>query len=168
MRVLLCRLQEFLINTRRNIVSQELSQQYTGSVDNQAPMVFCVGNAMYRDNRYLVSEVSRQFLQLSGIPTLRQYCISIVSENQHRIATRFMRHDVPRLLNDIDLWLQSGTDTFDAERRANATRTMNGLEERLISVRSSLLHLLTGMTKAKLTELAWQHIVSAHGVSSAP
>lgn len=153
MRLLFRRLQEFLINTRNNIVSQQISQHYTGTVDNQIPRVFCVGNTMYRENRYLDTEISRQYLRLSGIPNLRQYCISIVSDNQHRIATRFMRHDVPRLLNDIDLWLQSGADTFDAEQRANAIRAMNGLEERLISVRASLLHLLLGMTKAKLTEL---------------
>ena len=165
---LICRLQTFLITNRNELVSQSLRQEYGGVMTNRTPMVFCVSNTMYWKYRHATCATALQFLQLSGIIGLRQYSISMVSDNQHRIATRFMRHDVPSLLSDIELWLHSGADTLDAERRARITRTMNGLEHRLISVRTSLLRLLVGVTKARLTELAGRDIECANSISYAP
>lgn len=81
-----------------------------------------------------------------------------MSNTQYRTATRFMRHRVPNLLSNIELWLRSGADTLDAEQRATITRTMDELEDRLTSVRASLLRLLVRVTKAKLTELAFPHV----------
>lgn len=93
-----------------------------------------MSNKIYREKRQLSGDVSLPFLQLSGILDLRRYCVSIVSANQHRVACTFMQKDVPKLLGDIELWLQSGADTLDAEQRQAATRTLSKLRTQLTKV----------------------------------
>lgn len=96
--------------------------------------VFCVSNHIYKEQRYLPRSEAQRHLHLSGIPALRKFCISVVSESQHRAAKQFMRVSVPAVIGNVGLWLQSGVDTVDAERRLAITRTLDEMERRLVSV----------------------------------
>ena len=74
------------------------------------------------------------FLNLSGILSVRRQCISIVGDSQHRIATGFMHDDIPALLGEIELWVQSGAGTMTAERRLAIRQLLDTLDERLTNV----------------------------------
>lgn len=74
------------------------------------------------------------YLQLSCILEVRKYCISIVANSQRRIATRYMRDEIPDLLAQLELWVQSGAGSADAERKEVVRCTLNELESRLKKV----------------------------------
>ncbi len=45
-----------------------------------------------------------------------------------------MTDNVPAVIERVGLWLQSGVDTVDAERKLAITRTLNEMEGQLVSV----------------------------------
>lgn len=96
--------------------------------------VFCVSNHIYKDQRDLPKSEAQRHLHLSGIPALRKFCVSVVSESQYRAAKQFMRVTVPAVIGNVGLWLQSGVDTVDAERRLAIIRTLDEMERQLVSV----------------------------------
>lgn len=96
-------------------------------------------------------EKALPLLQLSGILAIRRHCMRIVSESQLRIATEYLRGDIPSLLSNIQLWVQSGAGSAAAEQREDIRRALDALEARLRSV-SKLCALfrfdsLTGVTE---------------------
>ncbi|KAF4962888.1 hypothetical protein FSARC_9044 [Fusarium sarcochroum] len=74
---------------------------------------------------------SMRFLNLSGILLVRKHCISIVAHSQRRIATRYMKDEIPALLADIELWVQSGARTATEERREALCQSLNNIEQHL-------------------------------------
>lgn len=42
-----------------------------------------------------------------------------------------MKHMIPALVRDVDLWVQSGLGTMTAERKQNVREALNTLEGRL-------------------------------------
>ncbi len=97
--------------------------------------VFCVSNRIYKEKRDLPKSEAQGHLQLSGIPALRRFCISVVSESQYRVASQFITVKVPAVIEAVALWLQSGSDNVDAERKLAIIRTLDDMESRLSSVR---------------------------------
>jgi len=130
------RLKEYLINTRNANVMETLNRVYQEKVPSSGLKVFCVSNTEYWDHRNSPKDVALPFLQLSGIFTIRKHCISMVASSQHRIAIKYIQDDIPALLKDIELWVQSGAGTINAEQKEKAREALNTVEARLKRVRT--------------------------------
>jgi len=57
--------------------------------------------------------------------------MSIVSDSQLRIATEYLQGDIPNLLSNVQLWVQSGAGSADAEQKEETRRALDELEARL-------------------------------------
>lgn len=96
--------------------------------------VFCVSNKMYWDNRDVQADKARPYLQLSGIIDARRHCVSIVAECQLEAARSFIADEIPSLLSQVDLWVQSGARDSTKERRDVLKDVLDNLEQSLRSV----------------------------------
>ncbi|RKL48075.1 hypothetical protein BFJ70_g2433 [Fusarium oxysporum] len=123
------RLKEYLITTRNRIIIDSLTNTYAGRVTDSR--VFCVSNTIYWQNRTARKSEAERYLHLSGILQVRKHCISIVANSQRRIATQYMKDQIPALLADIELWVQSGARTASEERREALCQTLDSVERRL-------------------------------------
>jgi hypothetical protein len=99
--------------------------------------VFCVSNTDYWEHRDQPKESAFPLLSLSGIIELRRHCVSLLEDDQLRIATKYIRDDIPAILSDIALWVQSGTESVNTERRETVRETLDALEARLRRVNMS-------------------------------
>uniref|UniRef100_A0A0D2XYF0 Uncharacterized protein n=1 Tax=Fusarium oxysporum (strain Fo5176) TaxID=660025 RepID=A0A0D2XYF0_FUSOF len=122
-------LKEYLITTRNRIIIDSLTNTYAGRVTDAR--VFCVSNTIYWQNRNARKSEAERYLHLSGIMQVRRHCISIVANSQRRIATQYMKDQIPALLADIELWVQSGARTASEERREALCQTLDSVERRL-------------------------------------
>ncbi|CAM1503171.1 Fc.00g079470.m01.CDS01 [Cosmosporella sp. VM-42] len=124
-------LQTYLVRTRNTFVTRELRAKYNQRAADNEIKIFCVSNKFYWDHREEPRNISRPFLDLSGIIELRKHCVSIVANTQRRIATRYMKDEIPAFLAQVDLWVQSGARTASEERREAICRTLDKIERRL-------------------------------------
>lgn len=116
---------------RNDITKSKLRKNYQDKVPGRMLEVFCVSNTKYWEYRNEpITDALRQ-LQLSGILAVREHCMEMVSESQRRMAEHYMKHSIPALLRNVDLWVQSGLGTMTAERKQNIRDTLNSLEGRL-------------------------------------
>jgi len=93
--------------------------------------VFCVSNADYWEHRASPKDDALPFLQLSGILSVRKHCISMVASSHLRAAMKYLNDDIPVFLGDIELWVQSGAGSVDAERREEIRQTLSTVEASL-------------------------------------
>ncbi|KAF4971538.1 hypothetical protein FZEAL_9822 [Fusarium zealandicum] len=124
-------LKTYLVTTRNTFVTRELRGRYNERVATDEIKVFCVSNKDYWDHREEPKQTSGPFLQLSGILQVRKYCISIVANSQRRFATQYMRDQIPALVAQVDLWVQSGARSASEERREALCRTLDEVERQL-------------------------------------
>lgn len=129
------RLKEFLITTRNRDVEAKLQHRYHTLIAGNALRVFCISNSEYWDQRGLPRDDALPCLHLSGIIGLRRHCIAIVAHSQLRAAAQYIRDDVPALLGDADLWVQSGAGSADAERKQLVIQALDMVKDRLNRVR---------------------------------
>jgi hypothetical protein len=129
-------LQSYLIRTRNDMVRTQLQEAYSDRVPGNNPPVFCVSNFLYWHHRSGPRDISRPFLDLSGILEVRRHCISIVAESQLAAATEFMRKRIPALLEPLQLWVQSGAGTLSAERKVAIRAALDEVERKLRKVRA--------------------------------
>jgi hypothetical protein len=94
-----------------------------------------VSNIDYWSYRDLPKDLSWDFLELSGMIEVRTHCISIVAESQHRAATLYMQRQIPALLDSLQLWVQSGSGSYSAERKIAIRHTLENVERTLRRVR---------------------------------
>ncbi|KAF5644498.1 hypothetical protein F52700_2498 [Fusarium sp. NRRL 52700] len=120
-------LKQYLITNRNRIITDSLNTTYA----NRVTRVFCVSNTIYWQNRTAKKSEAKRHLDLSGILQVRKHCISIVANSQRRIATQYMKDQIPALLADIELWVQSGARTASEERREALCQTLDSVERRL-------------------------------------
>ncbi|KAH6633922.1 hypothetical protein B0J18DRAFT_414751 [Chaetomium sp. MPI-SDFR-AT-0129] len=146
-------LQRYLITTRNDKVEARLLAKYRGKIPGGNLHVFCASNTLYwekRDSRPL--GVTIRFLELSGIIPIRRHCMGLVSQNQLRIATKYLRDDIPNLLSKVELWVQKGAGTADAEKKRAVREALDQLEgqlrRRLDGVTSPLNNLGRRLTDA--------------------
>lgn len=99
--------------------------------------VFCVSNRLYWDERHKPRDVALPSLQLSGILALRSHCLKIVADSQLSIAKSFIHNDIPALLGEATLWVESGAGSACAEQKRQIHDTLNIIEARLKRVRKS-------------------------------
>lgn len=146
------RLHKYLVETRNSTVTGQLVQHYQREISDGRLRVFCVSNKDYRENRAEPKDQALPFLQLSGILAVRKHCLSIVAESQLRIVTKYVRDDIPALLGDVELWVQSGAGTADAEQKRVVRETLNTLESRLQEVSSVVVGCAAYHSRADYTE----------------
>ncbi|KAF6831532.1 Nuclear GTPase SLIP-GC 3 [Colletotrichum plurivorum] len=113
----LFRLKQYLIETRNTFVVTHLVDHYSGQIDLDEPKVFCVSNTEYWSKRSEPKDLALPSLQLSGILTLRKHCLSIVADTQLKSAITFVCSDIPALLDDVALWVESGAGSANSERK---------------------------------------------------
>ncbi len=130
------RLQEYLIDTRNDIVTQQLRRNpaYRAQGEGSSLKVFCVSNLIYRDNRDKPREEALLHLKLSGILAVREHCVGVVAEAQYRAALLYIQHKVPALLDNIRLWVEAGSGSLSAERKLAIRNAVEGAERELKKV----------------------------------
>lgn len=95
---------------------------------------FCVSNTDYWTHRDLSKDDFQPYLELSGISKIRKHCIAMVANSQLRIANNYLKKDIPALLSDVELWVQSGAGNMSIERKSQIRETLNTLEKKLKDV----------------------------------
>lgn len=127
----LFRLQSYLVTTRNSEMTRKLQAQYTLPQSDESVKVFCVSNASYWEVRDKGRDAALPVLQLSGILELRKNCISIVANSQRKIATRYMKDEIPALLAQIQLWVRSGAGSATVERKEAIRNNLEALKSGL-------------------------------------
>lgn len=125
---------EYIATTRNEEVGRTLDETYRDEVPEGLLRVFCISNLFYWDHRNKPKEEATPFLTLSGILGLRRHCIAVVGDSQCRIATNYIRNEIPGLFADVNLWVQSGSGTLDAERRREVREALDTLDAGLTRV----------------------------------
>lgn len=131
------RLTEYVVTTRNTSVTASIAALYGPRVAGGV-RVFCTSNKMYWDHRYKPRDEALPHLQLSGIIAVRRHCLSLVVESQLRITTNYIQNDIPALLEDVGLWVESGAGTMDAERKRIVRQALDAMEDRLRRVTSTI------------------------------
>ncbi|KAF3807254.1 hypothetical protein GCG54_00008709 [Colletotrichum gloeosporioides] len=125
------KLKEYLMQTRNAMVTSQLLTTYRNKVPGGNLAVFCVSNRLYWDERDKPRDVALPSLQLSGIPALRSHCLGIIADSHLSIAKSFIENDIPALLGEATLWVESGAGSARAEQKHQIRDTLNLIESRL-------------------------------------
>ena len=137
---MIIRLQKYLIVTRNGIVEARLLRHYSRRLRGGNLHVFCASNTLYWEKRGARPlHVTIPVLELSGIVAIRRHCMGLVSESQLRIATTYLRDDIPNLISRVELWVQSGAGTATAERKRAVREALDQLEVELRRVSKWIL-----------------------------
>jgi hypothetical protein len=86
---------------------------------------------MYWENRQKPRHTAQRYLELSGIIDLRRHCLSIVSSIQHQAAMMYITSNIPALLSEVELWVQSGAESQGAEQRRILRDTLDLVEDKI-------------------------------------
>lgn len=86
---------------------------------------------MYRDHRKKPKTVALPLLELSGILEVRKHCLSIVAESQLRAATEYLTNAIPAILGSLELWVESGSGTVEAEKKRVVREQLEEIENAL-------------------------------------
>ncbi|ETS82271.1 hypothetical protein PFICI_07273 [Pestalotiopsis fici W106-1] len=125
-------LKHYLVTSRNEKVTKSLVDRYQNELSGDTELkVFCTSKDDYWSKHDLPRDEALPLLGLSGIITLRRHCVSIVSEGQYQSAVRFMQHDVAALLADVELWIQLGAPSLDAEKKKEIRDTVDAIERRI-------------------------------------
>jgi hypothetical protein len=125
---LLSSMNELLIRARNKEVKSKLQAKYSEHFLPRLMPVFCIDNAYYEEQDF------PQAVNMSGIPDLRRYCLSLPGRALFRSADAFLETRLPALVNSLDIWLEAahsaGTQSFsnllDAEKVHDALDSMLG------------------------------------------
>ncbi|KAH0425848.1 hypothetical protein CcaCcLH18_10717 [Colletotrichum camelliae] len=124
-------LKTFLIETRNADVTKKLQASYRNKVRGGVVHVFCISNTEYWSKAMLPKDEAIPSLQLSGIIALRKHCLSIIADSQLRLATKFVTNDIPALLGETGLWVESGAGSASAEQKSAVRKTLENIERQL-------------------------------------
>ncbi|KAL2860560.1 hypothetical protein BJX68DRAFT_261492 [Aspergillus pseudodeflectus] len=119
-------LEQHLIEARNTSVTTALLDQYQQDVK-----VYCVSSKLYSDHRRDSREQTHKYIQLSGIPGLRQYCQSVPAEAQLRATSGFLTNRVPGLLLSLSQWVLAGANPLTVERAATLRRVLDEAQRTL-------------------------------------
>ncbi|KAK2739133.1 hypothetical protein CKAH01_18700 [Colletotrichum kahawae] len=120
-----------LVETRNAEVTKKLQAGYRDKIRAGIVHVFCVSNTDYWSKAMLPKDEAIPSLQLSGIIALRKHCLSIIADSQLRLATKFVANDIPALIGDAGLWVESGAGSADAEQKSAVRKTLDKIERQL-------------------------------------
>ncbi|RNJ57861.1 hypothetical protein D7B24_005503 [Verticillium nonalfalfae] len=102
-------------------------------------------------------------MNLSGIPALRRHCIGLVADAQSREVLNYIQKDIPALISELDIWVQNGAGTLDAERRRAIREVVNAVEHGIQSAlnkNSSRIRTISSLANATFESKVYkdQHI----------
>ncbi|EEY16449.1 conserved hypothetical protein [Verticillium alfalfae VaMs.102] len=171
----LARLSTFLIESRNRQVIEQLRSQYSSSVPNGDLEVHCVSNTLYSDKRDKTRDEALPFINLSGIPALRRHCIGLVADAQSREVLNYIQKDIPALISELDIWVQNGAGTLDAERRRDIREVVNAVEHGIQSAlnkNSSRIRTISSLANAtfesKVYKVTYKMFCGNFGYHSTP
>jgi hypothetical protein len=99
-----------LIQARNEKVKENLQAGYAEHFSPKRMPVFCIDNVYYQEQE------SPQAVDLSGIPDLRRYCLSLPGRALFRSADTYLETRLPALINSLEIWLDAahtaGTQSF--------------------------------------------------------
>ncbi|KAK2045699.1 hypothetical protein LZ31DRAFT_540968 [Colletotrichum somersetense] len=124
-------LKKYLIENRNAAVSRGLRKDYGERNPDRTLQVFCVSNTEYWARRRLSKDEALPSLHLSGIIALRKHCLAVIGDSQLRIARGFVANDLPALLGDVALWIESGAGSASAEQKRTVREALDKVERRL-------------------------------------
>ncbi|KAF2168763.1 hypothetical protein M409DRAFT_20780 [Zasmidium cellare ATCC 36951] len=124
-------LSDLMINGRNDDVLRQLRNEDNLVSPNRAVLAFCISNTIWWKHRNDLDGQSSRWLELSGIPRLRQYCIGLVSRNQISIAMSFIELDVSTLLSDVGSWVLTGAGNLTGEQRLRLREILDEFETNL-------------------------------------
>ncbi|KAL8387202.1 hypothetical protein RB599_002409 [Gaeumannomyces hyphopodioides] len=103
-------LTRYVIKNRNEDVAEALQRKFSKRLAAGArPLnIFCVSNKLYWDNRNRESGGALPYLELSGILSLRQHCLSLVGRAQHAHALGYINDSVQGLIASTKLWVETG------------------------------------------------------------
>lgn len=127
-------LKRYAIEMRNAYVVGRLQETYQDHTAAETLHIFCVSNTMYWEQRMAEKSVAEPFLNLSGIIAIRKHCTAMVAASQLRTSNSFLDNDVPALLSEIELWVQSGLGSNSAEQKEAVRRVLYTFEEQLQKV----------------------------------
>ncbi|OJD13291.1 hypothetical protein AJ78_06233 [Emergomyces pasteurianus Ep9510] len=90
-----------LFATARN---RDISRKLGSIYAHARPTVFCVDTKLYRTAWNL------EAVEVSGIPSLRQFCYRIPAQALYNSAHNFLHNSLPSLVRSLDLWYESGRE----------------------------------------------------------
>ncbi|KAK2825704.1 hypothetical protein FQN49_007451, partial [Arthroderma sp. PD_2] len=105
------RLKEANINHLRLFVKErnrQVRQRLTQSLRNK-----CAGtniNIFFTDSGHYHEPTNLQEVEISGIPTLRQFCYRIRADALYVSANNYLTNSLPALVHSLELWVESGTN----------------------------------------------------------
>jgi len=126
------------MTTRNRKIGDLLQVTYGDRVTDGVLNVFCVSNRDYEQNRKKARDVALPYLHLSNIIDVRRHCISLVAQSQLRAAERYMNDQIPTLLGSVALWVQSGSEQANVQRKEEIRATLSTVERELRNVRNPL------------------------------
>lgn len=127
-------LKKYAIDMRNAYVVGRLRETYEDHTAADTLHIFCVSNTMYWEKRMAELSVAEPFLKLSGIIAIRKHCTAMVAASQLRTSSSFLDNDVPTLLSEIELWVQSGLGSSSAEQKEAVRGILDSVEEQLQKV----------------------------------
>ncbi|KAL4941621.1 hypothetical protein BDV06DRAFT_194026 [Aspergillus oleicola] len=130
-------LKRLLMESRNELAIGWLSTRYQPNAK-----VFCVSSRLYTDHRGDFREQATEYIRLSGIPELRQYCQLVPAAAQFKATSTFLQNHVPALLLSLNQWVLAGSNNVTAERAQSLRRVLEDsqrvLQLRLLSRDSCL------------------------------
>lgn len=130
-------LKRYAIETRNAYVEGRLRETYQNHITAETLHIFCVSNTIYWEKRMDEISVAQPFLKLSGIIAIRKHCTAMVAASQLRTSNIFLNNDVPALLSDLELWVQSGSGSTSAEQKEAVRNVLDKAEGQLHKVHCS-------------------------------
>ncbi|KAG7103547.1 hypothetical protein HYQ46_011563 [Verticillium longisporum] len=145
------KLKTFLIESRNRQVIEQLRSQYGSIMPSGHLEIHCVSNTLYGDKRDKTRDEALPFITISGIPALRRHCIGLVADAQSREVLNYIQKDIPALISELDIWVQNGAGTMDAERRRAIREVVNAVEHGIQSAlnkNSSRIRIISRLANA--------------------
>jgi len=100
-----------------------------------------VSRELYENYRGGERGQAADYIRLSGIPELRQYCQLVPADAQFRETDTFLRIRVPALLGSLNQWVLAGENDVTADRAETLRQVLDEAQRTLHSVRSSPISL---------------------------
>ncbi|KAM0272239.1 hypothetical protein ACHAQH_008760 [Verticillium albo-atrum] len=128
-----------LIAARMEHVTEALQSRYSADTGGHLD-VFCVANHAYEK---FCTKGNAEIVKISGIPSLRQFCLTITADDRLSWARHLLQSEIPSLLNSADLWASSHMPhgAFDSLDKSN-------MLQHLDNIRSEVPRLVTRLKDA--------------------
>lgn len=133
-------------------VTEALQSRYSADTGGHLD-VFCVANQAYE--KYC-RKGNAEFVKISGIPSLRQFCRTIAVDDGLLQARHLLQSQVPSLLNSMDLWASSriAHGAFDSVDKSNMLEHLENIQTQVGETVESVLYpgcsLVNGRSRSML------------------